>query len=66
MELCDRFGVAQFETALDHLLERNKLAFAKLLETSIPNDKMYFECVILFGSSFWVSHGSCSYQRLHG
>lgn len=57
-ELCDRFGVTQFETALDHLLERNKFAFAKLLKTSIPNDKMYFECVILFDLNLWVSHGS--------
>lgn len=35
-----------FESALDHLLERNKLAFAQLLKTSIPDGKMYFEYVV--------------------
>lgn len=66
MELCDRFGVTQFETALDHLLERNKLAFAQLLKTSIPDGKMYFEYVVLLNFKLYASDGSCSYQRLHG
>lgn len=41
-EMCVRFGTEAFETALDDLLDRNKIAFAQLLRTSIPAGKMTF------------------------
>ncbi|KAJ7207148.1 Hydantoinase/oxoprolinase-domain-containing protein [Mycena pura] len=41
-EMCTRFGKAAFETALDELLERNKIAFAQLLKTKIPAMRMTF------------------------
>ncbi|KAJ7695422.1 Hydantoinase/oxoprolinase-domain-containing protein [Mycena rosella] len=41
-EMCIRFGRDAFETALDDLLERNKIAFAQLLKTSIPAGRMTF------------------------
>ncbi|KAJ7432905.1 Hydantoinase/oxoprolinase-domain-containing protein [Mycena galericulata] len=41
-EMCIRFGTEGFETALDDLLNRNKIAFAQLLKTSIPGGKMTF------------------------
>ncbi|KAF7350406.1 hypothetical protein MVEN_01345400 [Mycena venus] len=41
-EMCTRFGTEAFETALDDLLNRNKIAFAQLLKTSIPAKRMTF------------------------
>ncbi|KAJ7487787.1 Hydantoinase/oxoprolinase-domain-containing protein [Mycena latifolia] len=41
-EMCTRFGTEAFETALDDLLDRNKIAFAQLLKTSIPAGRMTF------------------------
>ncbi|KAJ7637185.1 Hydantoinase/oxoprolinase-domain-containing protein [Roridomyces roridus] len=41
-EMCMRFGTKAFETALDDLLDRNKIAFAQLLKTNIPGGKMTF------------------------
>ncbi|KAF7323952.1 hypothetical protein MKEN_00616700 [Mycena kentingensis (nom. inval.)] len=41
-EMCIRFGTTAFETALDDLLDRNKIAFAELLRTRIPAAKMTF------------------------
>lgn len=45
-EMCMRFGTEAFETALDDLLDRNKIAFAQLLKTNIPGGKMTFTCVV--------------------
>ncbi|KAJ7274998.1 Hydantoinase/oxoprolinase-domain-containing protein [Mycena rebaudengoi] len=42
IEMCKRFGRNAFETALDSLLDRNKIAFAQLLKTNIPASKMTF------------------------
>ncbi|KAJ6631083.1 Hydantoinase/oxoprolinase-domain-containing protein [Mycena sp. CBHHK59/15] len=42
IEMCQRFGTEAFETALDDLLDRNKIAFARLLKTSIPGGRMTF------------------------
>ncbi|KAF7289919.1 hypothetical protein MIND_01366800 [Mycena indigotica] len=41
-EVCHRFGTVAFESALDVLLERNKVAFAELLRTKIPAGRMTF------------------------
>jgi hypothetical protein len=41
-EMCTRFGTDAFERALDDLLDRNKIAFAQLLKTSIPAGRMTF------------------------
>ncbi|KAF8189804.1 Hydantoinase/oxoprolinase-domain-containing protein [Mycena galopus ATCC 62051] len=41
-EMCTRFGTEAFETALDDLLDRNKIAFAQLLKTNIPARRMTF------------------------
>ncbi|KAJ7336259.1 Hydantoinase/oxoprolinase-domain-containing protein [Mycena albidolilacea] len=41
-EMCIRFGTDAFETALDDLLDRNKVAFAQLLKTNIPARRMTF------------------------
>ncbi|KAJ7770468.1 Hydantoinase/oxoprolinase-domain-containing protein [Mycena metata] len=41
-EMCTRFGTEAFETALDDLLNRNKIAFAQLLKTNIPAKRMTF------------------------
>ncbi|KAF7349308.1 hypothetical protein MSAN_01720300 [Mycena sanguinolenta] len=41
-EMCTRFGTEAFETALNDLLDRNKIAFAQLLKTSIPARRMTF------------------------
>ncbi|KAJ7755337.1 Hydantoinase/oxoprolinase-domain-containing protein [Mycena maculata] len=43
-EMCTRFGTEAFETALDDLLDRKKIAFAQLLKTNIPAGKMTFTC----------------------
>jgi 5-oxoprolinase (ATP-hydrolysing) len=40
--MCIRFGTQAFETALDDLLDRNKIAFAQLLKTNIPAGRMTF------------------------
>jgi hypothetical protein len=44
-EMCTRFGTEAFETALDDLLDRKKIAFAQLLKTSIPGGCMTFTYV---------------------
>lgn len=42
-ELCNRFGTDVFVSATGELLERNRRAMAKLIETSISTDKVSFE-----------------------
>ncbi|KAJ7237290.1 Hydantoinase/oxoprolinase-domain-containing protein [Mycena haematopus] len=41
-EMCTRFGTEPFETALNDLLDRNRIAFAQLLKTNIPARRMTF------------------------
>ena len=42
-ELCSRFGTETFVSATGELLERNKRAMAKLIATSISEEKVSFE-----------------------
>ncbi|KAL0578437.1 hypothetical protein V5O48_003536 [Marasmius crinis-equi] len=43
LELVERFGLDQYEGALDVLLNRNRTAIEKLIRTSIPDEPIYFE-----------------------
>lgn len=43
VEMCKRFQTDVYISAVDELLERNKRAMAKLIETSISTDKVSFE-----------------------
>ncbi len=43
IELSERFGDDVFYSALDELLERNKRAMGKLIKTTVPTKKQYFE-----------------------
>ncbi|KAF9021681.1 hypothetical protein BDZ89DRAFT_1071218 [Hymenopellis radicata] len=43
IEMCERFGRASYEAALDRLLARNKSAVGKLIHSTIPNEPIYFE-----------------------
>ena len=43
IEMAERFGDDVYYSALDELLERNKRAMAKLIKTTIPTKKQYFE-----------------------
>ncbi|MQP66525.1 hydantoinase B/oxoprolinase family protein [Niveispirillum sp. SYP-B3756] len=43
VEMCKRFQTDIYISAVDELLERNKRAMAKLIETSISTDKVSFE-----------------------
>lgn len=42
-EMCDRFGSDMFVAATDALLERNKRAMSQLIQTTISEEKLYFE-----------------------
>ena len=42
-ELCDRFGVDTYVSAVDELLDRNRRAMAQLIRTSISEEKVSFE-----------------------
>jgi len=42
-EICDRFGSDMFVAATDALLERNKRAMSQLIQTTISEEKLYFE-----------------------
>ena len=43
IELSDRFGDDVLYSALDELLERNKRAMGKLIKSTVPTKKQYFE-----------------------
>lgn len=43
IEMTNRFGDDVFYSALEELLERNKRAMAKLIKTTVPTRKQYFE-----------------------
>ena len=43
VENCERFGVDEFVTAMDEMLERNKRAMGAILKQVIPETKQYFE-----------------------
>lgn len=43
VELAERFGPMILQTALDQLLERNKIAVGKLIETAVPDEPIFFE-----------------------
>ncbi|MBT5191303.1 MAG: hydantoinase B/oxoprolinase family protein [Rhodospirillaceae bacterium] len=43
IENCERFGVDQFVTAMDAMLDRNKVAMGAILKQVIPETKQYFE-----------------------
>ena len=40
IEMCDRFGVDRFVSAMEASLERNRRAMAELIKRSIPEEKM--------------------------
>jgi N-methylhydantoinase B len=43
IEMCDRFGVDTFVSALDAALERNRRAMAELIKRTIPEEELVFE-----------------------
>ena len=43
IEMCDRFGVDLFVSAMEASLERNRRAMAELIKRSIPEEEMVFE-----------------------
>ena len=43
VENCKRFGVDEFVTAMDEMLDRNKRAMGTILKQVIPEQKQYFE-----------------------
>lgn len=43
IEMAERFGDDEFYSALDELLDRNKRAMSKLIKTTVPEKKQYFE-----------------------
>ncbi len=43
IEMCDRFGVDRFVSAMEASLERNRRAMAELIKRSIPEEEMVFE-----------------------
>ena len=43
IEMCDRFGVERFISAMEASLERNRRAMAELIKRSIPEEEMVFE-----------------------
>ena len=43
IEMADRFGDDVFYSALDELLDRNKRAMGKLIKTTVPEKKQFFE-----------------------
>ena len=43
VENCKRFGVDEFVTAMDEMLDRNKRAMGTILKQVVPEEKQYFE-----------------------
>lgn len=43
LEMCDRFGTDAYVAALEALLDRNKRAMSQLIQTTIAEEKLYFE-----------------------
>lgn len=43
IEMCERFGADIYCSALDELLERNRIAIGKLITTTIPKEPIVFE-----------------------
>jgi len=43
IEMCDRFGVDVYVSALDEALARNRRAMAQLIQRAIPEETLYFE-----------------------
>jgi len=43
LEMANRFGDDTFYSALEDLLDRNKKAMGKLIQTTVPTEKQYFE-----------------------
>jgi N-methylhydantoinase B len=43
IEMCDRFGVDTFVSALEAALERNKRAMSQLIQKTIPEEELVFE-----------------------
>jgi N-methylhydantoinase B len=43
IEMCDRFGVDNFVSALDAALERNRRAMGELIRRTVPEEELVFE-----------------------
>ncbi len=43
LDLCERFGVDTYVSACDDLLERNRRAMVQLIQTTVSEEKLYFE-----------------------
>lgn len=64
IEMCDRFGVDVYVSALDEALARNRRAMAQLIQRAIPEETLYFEDWICDdGRGFGPWKLKCSMRR---
>ena len=64
IEMCDRFGVDTYVSALDDALARNRRAMAQLIQRAIPEETLHFEDWICDdGRGFGPWKLKCSMRR---
>ncbi len=64
IEMCDRFGVDMFVSAMEASLERNRRAMAELIKRTIPEEELIFEDYVCDdGRGFGPYKLRCSMRR---